>query len=656
MKKTKKSSEKMLSISGELSTAEEKNMIIGMSSLDSLDGIETAKMDSVMEVDVMSLESVDSMKLTGGTGKLDPIRPANVLEAGLDELDSVQMMSDMEVMDELRPKAGKMRLSSFEAVELLDDEDKISVKGKKGKRRSSEKLESFSSVGHLGESFLSTTGQKPTFQFLSAQELIQNLPKVDEKGEPVIYNNLMILNLPDIEINEFCIKSKVNEHAKLVFTAFIDDREKEILKNVIVSTPIRVGYLSDKQKGIPFFSGVITNVKVYVEDGHQAVKVTAMSNTYSMDTYKNSASCQNTGTTYEALIKKVCNRTKASASYGIGGEAYNAALGAISVQYRETDWEYICRLASHKNQGLFVDMTKDTPVFSIGARGSERKDVTVITYEMAKDIRGFEIDHANYIENASDKDYVIYKAESYNILKIGDKISLDGKELYVREATYEMKNAIILGSYVLCPIRGLQQRKLMHTRIQGLSLNGKTTGVERDKVKVQLDIDSESNAEYLFPYSTMAASPDGSGWYCMPQEGDLVRVYFPDDNEANAFAISSVSSYTPDGSSGGNDMMSDPSVVYLRSPNNMVIRLAPDGITINANDGQGVIVMDTSGNVTIAAANSLSISATNDVNIIASNNMAIYAGESLKLSGQGAAIELDSSGNTRVTGQYVLEN
>ncbi len=633
MGKTKKTSSKLLNMSGEFEMASRQEMISSMETFDSMQSVGMFKDGAISSVDSIKMNDAIELELFS---EARPVMSVGVME-------DMRPSMKMSVTEELQP----------ERKHLVDD---FVISDGKGTFGTFERSNLRGGISLAAASFFESARsvQTPAFKQAVKKESAPKDLVVDEKGEPVIYNNLFILNFPDMEIDTFYITNRVNEHAKLVFTAFIDDEEKDVLKNAVVCTPIKVVYLSNKGASIPFFSGVITNVRVYVEDGHQAVQVTALSNSSSMDTIKNSASCQNTGTSYEALIKKVCGKSKASMTCGIGGNALSAAMGAISVQYRETDWEYVCRLASQKNLGLFVDMAKDAPVFSVGALGSERKDVSVIAYEMAKDVRNFEIDHANYIENINDKDYVLYKVESYNILKVGDKLELDGKELYVREARYEMKNAIVLGTYILCPFRGLQPRRVKHTRIQGLSLNGKTVGVERDKVKVQLDIDSESNAEYLFPYSTMSASPDGSGWYCMPQEGDLVRVYFPDDDEANAFAISSVSSY--DGSGGGNDMMSDPSVVYLRSPNNMVLRLSPDGILINANDGQGVINMDTAGNITIAAANSLSVSASNDVNIIASKNMSVMAGDSLKLSGQGGSIEMDSSGNTKVTGQYVLEN
>jgi len=44
----------------------------------------------------------------------------------------------------------------------------------------------------------------------------------------------------------------------------------------------------------------------------------------------------------------------------------------------------------------------------------------------------------------------------------------------------------------------------------------------------------------------MYASEDGSGWYCMPEMGDDVRIELPNTNEGDAFAVSSVSKYVSD--------------------------------------------------------------------------------------------------------------
>ena len=73
---------------------------------------------------------------------------------------------------------------------------------------------------------------------------------------------------------------------------------------------------------------------------------------------------------------------------------------------------------------------------------------------------------------------------------------------------------------------------------------GIVQAVQKDQVQVHLvDIDSEYDGagNVWLPYSTAYSSSDGSGFYCMPAEGDQVRVFFPGSDEGKAFAASSVS-------------------------------------------------------------------------------------------------------------------
>ena len=41
-----------------------------------------------------------------------------------------------------------------------------------------------------------------------------------------------------------------------------------------------------------------------------------------------------------------------------------------------------------------------------------------------------------------------------------------------------------------------------------------------------------------FPYATVYSSGDGTGWYCMPEIGDKIRLYFPTEKEQDAYVIS----------------------------------------------------------------------------------------------------------------------
>lgn len=186
----------------------------------------------------------------------------------------------------------------------------------------------------------------------------------------------------------------------------------------------------------------------------------ALSNTSILDTVKESKSCQKINTTYAGLMEDVAFRAGATMMYGVEEKEYASKLGTISIQYKETNWEYLKRLASHKYQGLFSDMTAETPVFSVGALGKEHTDVEFQTCEFLKDIRNYEMDNANYIRGIMEEDYVLLKVETYRILKLGDAVIFENKKFYIREATYEMRNGIVVASYLLCSRNGLKQRRI----------------------------------------------------------------------------------------------------------------------------------------------------------------------------------------------------
>ena len=74
----------------------------------------------------------------------------------------------------------------------------------------------------------------------------------------------------------------------------------------------------------------------------------------------------------------------------------------------------------------------------------------------------------------------------------------------------------------------------------GASLDGTVTEVRGDVVRVSLRTDAKSGAGKWFSFSTVYSSPDGSGWYCMPEPGDEIRLYFPTEQEKHGYVISAV--------------------------------------------------------------------------------------------------------------------
>ena len=75
----------------------------------------------------------------------------------------------------------------------------------------------------------------------------------------------------------------------------------------------------------------------------------------------------------------------------------------------------------------------------------------------------------------------------------------------------------------------------------GCSFDAVVTGGQKDRVQVEIAQDewNAQDGKKWFPYATVYSSPDGTGWYCMPEPGDSVRLHVP-ESEEDSFVMSAV--------------------------------------------------------------------------------------------------------------------
>ncbi|RAZ94354.1 hypothetical protein DK853_35600, partial [Klebsiella oxytoca] len=80
----------------------------------------------------------------------------------------------------------------------------------------------------------------------------------------------------------------------------------------------------------------------------------------------------------------------------------------------------------------------------------------------------------------------------------------------------------------------------------GTGLLGRVTAVEGDQVQISLEKDEnrENAGHKWFAFSTVYSSPDGTGWYCMPEVGDTVRLSFPSEQPMEGYVSSAVHEYS----------------------------------------------------------------------------------------------------------------
>lgn len=451
-------------------------------------------------------------------------------------------------------------------------------------------------------------------------------------GEAINYQKLRVDGYDLEYIKDLKIESNINEHSVLKFTGVLkndlkDDDVYQTSRNKIIEV-----YYEESERNTIFF-GIVTNIEIDVNKDVYLVHIEAKSMTYLMDIKVKSRSFQDKSMMTHSVVDYIMKE------YGNKGYVLNMPsepVGELLVQYEETDWEFIKRIASKYNLGLIPRININNIAYVMGLSDDAEKEKCIIKQqEMYKSLEEYEYMQENYFNDASEMDYLTCKIISNDIVNIGKSVSIFNQNFYVYSAVYEIENSVLVNTYKLRLKNGIRQNKIYNTKVIGSAIRGNIIGVKNDLVQIHLDIDDnykDKNDVYWFKFSTMSASSDGSGWYYMPEVGDSVRVYFPTKDEDECFAISAVSKYIQ-GAGETQDRMADPDTKYLRTPTDKEVRLTNDGIYVSCNSGQGTMSFTSDGNLNISSANdiniiaskSIEISAKNDFKMTAENDITIYS-------------------------------
>lgn len=476
----------------------------------------------------------------------------------------------------------------------------------------------------------------------------------NQSVEAINYEKIRVNGYNIQSIKKLIIHTNINDHVTMQLTGILNNEDDKDIDSTTNNKTIEIYY--EGNQNTTLFYGVVTNIEINVEHGVYEIKLEAKSMTYLMDIKLKSRSFQDTSMTTHKLIDSIMSEYENS-NYivNIPDEVVNELL----TQYEETNWQFLKRIASKYNQGLYPVMNAKLIQFFIGTPDqpkSLKKEST--NYKIYKDLDNYNYMLENFLQDANEIDYITYEVENHEILKLGDNIQIQGQYFYVYEGMYEIKDGILENTYKLRIINGLRQEKIFNTKIIGSSVNGKIIKVQSDKVKVHLEIDENQDDEtaYWFDFSTMSASSDGSGWYCMPEIGDSVRVYFPTKDEDEAYAVSAVSEYTQ-GSGETEDRMGDPSNKYLRTAHDKQVKLTPDGIYIFCDSGQAEMILKTDGTLTITSQNNISIAAEENIKIEAQKSVKISSKQGMSIScDKGAGVDFDQEGQIREKGTKVNNN
>lgn len=465
------------------------------------------------------------------------------------------------------------------------------------------------------------------------------------KEDFIAYDNLRVTQYDIKHITEVKIENDVNKHAKLILTGIVDDSvAASCVEDTDDETVITVYYEKDDDTFV-LFNGLVTNIKTTADNYVYSICIEAHSLTYVMDINKVKRDFQNTSMTTHELIDHVMKPYK-GAVYDIN--IPNEPIGQYILQYNETDYEFLKRIVSKYHMGVISAMelehihvyfgTPEVPV---------NPSLEINNYTISKAVEEFNDIKANDFEGAAETDFITYKIRTDEIFNVGENFNIEGQKYYVKKVSFDMKEASFNNVYELRPKGGLIQKRLYDMNLIGISIAGSIAEVQRDRVKINLDgIDSVSGASYWFPYSTVAASPDGGGWYCMPEVGERIRMNCPTKDEGEAYVVNAI-----EGSDGnGNERMSNPDNKSLQA-SGQEVNFTPNGVNLSCCGGQASMNLNKDGTIDISGQNNITISCGSSLNLRSEKEINISAQGGIKINcDSGSNLELTEGDEVMVKG------
>lgn len=220
--------------------------------------------------------------------------------------------------------------------------------------------------------------------------------------------------------------------------------------------------------------------------------------------------------------------------------------------------------------------------------------------------------------------YVVHSREIYGL---GESVLFQGRNLVIGKVVSRLEGSELCHIYHLtAKNNGLIPRR-QHDGIRGFSLKATVSQVEKDMVQVEIleDENKERSGKRWFSYSTVYSTPDGTGWYCMPEPGDQVRLTFSDHEESSAYVSSSVHL----GTSGGR---SNPAEKSWKNKQNKEVLFTPDSLILQNNDGLSLELLDKEG-----------------IRIRSDKGITIQSGKEIQMNSQNGGIHLEAETDLTLT-------
>lgn len=452
------------------------------------------------------------------------------------------------------------------------------------------------------------------------------------------------------EILSFQMNQETNSHGSCILKGIVADGGKDTFvkeNNSDKTIEIYLQNADGKEGKTVVFSGIAAEMSVYQEGELFYFYIKIYAHSFLLDVKKRNRSFQNAQMTYESLVKEIVSQYK-------GGDVIDrlsegSTLKSPVIQYEETDWELLKRLVSHFHGSLLTAFEFGSPKIFFGA--TKHNDIGIMTrnsYSMEKQVFQYQTFSANGFSDYMETDALQFTIKDNRYFEIGSKVAYRDIPLYINQVKGDLVQGEVIFTYTLKTEKGMGQQRLCAGHLTGVSLPARVLKAVRDKIKVKFDMDDGQDVDtaWEFPYQTMYTAEGAGGFYCMPEVGDKVMIYFPGKEESDGVGTNSVREET-----GDKKRTANPEIKFFRTIYGKEIRFTKEAVEITCIEGideetgeekKVKITLHQDDGIEISSSEGITFTSQKGIRLEAEEEIDLYASDKIELHCKKGKIRMDS--------------
>lgn len=359
----------------------------------------------------------------------------------------------------------------------------------------------------------------------------------------------MISNYEDIVIEEYTeintitklyIKQRPNEHpmAEIYATlnAFVNG--DKLLNRLNSGKKIKIKHktsiLLGAEKNI--FTGYVSEADI-VNLGFESfgIKLKLIGGSSRLDSKIYERSFQNVTYTHREVIGDVLgNNSEFILEWNLGNER---AIGMPVIQYLETNWEFIKRMASEYKMPIIATVDTDKTKLVIGIKRQSAKEIRSCDFSIGVSSKYYNLGGKKQGYNKAAFRY--FRIKTKEMFSLGEKVCFQGSICYVCKIDAQLVGSELIYTYELGGRQLLEVRTMENYNLIGHTIKGTVLETKNETIKLDLDLEDDAhNVNEAYPYDWKPET--GNILYCMPQKGTVTSLYFGDSKETSGIIVNCI--------------------------------------------------------------------------------------------------------------------